>query len=140
MLNFDIGLQRQLVSAALDDFSPNDALPDSHGGQYGETPTIWREAVIEFVGAMLTAGLIAPLPGLEGYPCRTPEEICNMLRFGETEMGLDAETLWDAIHFAGTEKLATIMREIGLATWEARSGSPSPALKKALAGMGLVAV
>jgi hypothetical protein len=139
MLSFDIVMQQQLVSAVLDDFSPNDALPDSHGGQYGEAPAIWREAVIEFVGAMLTAGLIAPLPGLEGYPGKTPEEICNMLRFGETERGLDAETLWDVIHFAGTEKLVTIMREIGLATWEAKSSIPSPALKKALGGMGLVA-
>jgi len=139
MLNFDVGLQRQLVSAVLDDFSPNDALPDSHGGQYGETPSVWRETVIEFVGAMLAAGLIAPLPGKDGYADKSPQEICDILRCGDPKGGLDAELLWDVIHFAGTEKLATMMREMGLATWEARNGGISTALKTALTGMGIVA-
>ena len=38
MLEFNIDIQKQLISAALDDFTPNSAFPNLHGGQFGDTP------------------------------------------------------------------------------------------------------
>jgi hypothetical protein len=138
MLKFDMALQQQLIFAVLDDFSANDCLPSLHCGQYGDTPTIWRDAVIEFLGDSLAAGLIAPLASGDGYASKTPQEICDMLRLGDLSNGLDAELVWDVIHFSGTEKLVTMLRGLGLATWEARSASLSPALKTALTQLRLV--
>ncbi|MEH6461365.1 hypothetical protein, partial [Chitinimonas sp. JJ19] len=82
MLNFDAAFQSQVIVAALDDFTPNAVLPNLHGGQYGDSPGAWREAVIEFIRSMLSAGLIAPLPGRGGYDSKNTQEICEILLFG----------------------------------------------------------
>ena len=40
----EIAFQRQLIIASLDDFTPNAALPNVHGGQYGLSVELWKSA------------------------------------------------------------------------------------------------
>ena len=139
MLIYDAALQEQLIYAVLDEFTPNDALPQLHGGEYGSTPELWRDTVIEFVRVMLEAGLIAPVGGEDGYADSSFEEIINMLRFGDPENGFDTESFWCVIQFFGTEKLRKLMGDLGLASWDKLHTELSPALKDALVEMGVVA-
>lgn len=67
MIEFDIEVQRQIISFGLDDSSPNGMLPNVHGRQYGEAPDHWRRDVISLAYSMLMAKLIIPLPGIENY-------------------------------------------------------------------------
>lgn len=138
MLKFNIDVQKQIISAALDDFSPNAMLPNMHGGQYGDTPQKWREDVITLVCCMLMADLITPLSGLEGYHAKSVEEIRDLLRHGDLDNGLDVELVWDVIHFAGTQKLLELLQDLQLNSWEAMHASLSPSLGESLAEMKVV--
>ena len=138
MLRFDTQIQRQVISAALDDFSPNDTLEGLHGGQYGDSPDTWREAVIEFIESMLLTRLIAPLQGRENYKSKSAQEIRELLRQGDPGNGLDTDVLWDAMHFSGTDKLVELLQGMGLASWEAAGGNLSSPLKVALAHLNVV--
>lgn len=138
MLEFDNELQKQIITASLDDFSPNSALSNTHGGQDGNTPHIWREAVLEFIHDMLIAGLIAPLPGQENYQKKSAEEIVKMLRSGDAENGFDAEFTWNVIYFTGTEKLSQLLQDLKLNSWESMNFGLSLPLGKALSEMKVV--
>jgi len=140
MIKFDIEVQRQIISAGLDDFSPNAMLPKIHGGQYGETPEEWRKEVVSLVFLMLAAGLITPLPGIEGYQSKSSEEIRDLLQQGDSENGLDVDLVWDVIHFSGTQKLLELLRMFQLDTWESMHSELSLSLGKDLAEMNVVCI
>ncbi|HEX7687096.1 MAG TPA: hypothetical protein VF453_05295 [Burkholderiaceae bacterium] len=138
MLEFNIDIQKQLISAALDDFTPNSAFPNLHGGQFGDTPDAWREAVVTFIQDMVAAGLIAPLAGREGYQAKSAQQIAELLRNGDPETGLDSDLLWDVMHFAGTAKLADLLHALSLDDWQARSAGPCVDLARRLGEIGAI--
>ncbi|MFZ6759279.1 hypothetical protein ACO0K9_18905 [Undibacterium sp. Ji50W] len=138
MLKFDTDIQRQIISANLDDFSANAMLPNVHGGQYGVTPQKWRADVISLTYSMLAAGLIAPLPGLEAYHGKSFEEIRRVLQHGDSENGFDVDLVWDVIHFAGTKKLHELLEKLHLDSWQAMRAELSPVLCNILAEMHVV--
>lgn len=140
MIKFDVEIQRQIILAGLDDFSPNVMLPKIHGGQCGETPKEWRKEVVSFVFIMLAAGLIAPLPGVEGYQSKSSEEIIDILQQGDSENGLDVDLVWDVIHFSATQKLLELLRIFQLNTWESMHSELSLSLGKDLAEMNVVCI
>ncbi len=140
MIKFDIEVQRQIISLGLDDFSPNAMLPKVHGGQYGETPEEWRKDVVSLACGMLAAGLVIPLPGIEGYQGKSSMEIRDLLQQGDSENGLDADLVWDVIHFSGTQKLLELLLMFELNNWQATHSGLSQSLGKALAEMDVVCV
>ena len=109
MVTFDIDIQKQLIYASLDDFSANAALPNVLGGQYGATSDAWRQVVIQFVCDAVRAGLIAALPGKEGYHLKSVDGLRDLLSHGDINNGLDVSLLWDVIHFAGTKSLRDVL-------------------------------
>jgi hypothetical protein len=117
MLDFNIHVQRQLIVAALDDFTPNGALPKVLGGQYGDSASLWREAVIDLVQDLLGKGLIKPLPGRQEYHLMSTSEIEGILRNGDRRNGFDVSLVWNVIVFQGTPKLRAVLDKAGLATW-----------------------
>ena len=127
-----------MITASLDDFSPNSVLPNTCGGQYGSSPEIWRRAVIQFVRQMLAAGFITPIYCREGYHLMRSDEICRLLEYGDCINGLDVELIWDVLYFGGTPKLTEFLKENNLGSWEALNGELSQSLGKALSDMGIV--
>lgn len=140
MIKFDIEVQREMISAALDDFTPNAMLPKIHGGQYGETPEEWRKEVVLLVFLMLATGLITPLAGIEGYQSKSSEKIRDILLLGDSENGLDVDLVWDVIHFSGTQKLLDLLSMFQLNNWEAMHSELSLSLGKSLAEMNVVCI
>ena len=140
MIEFDIEVQRQIISFGLDDFSPNAMLPNVKGGQYGESPDEWRRDVVSLACCMLTAELIVPLPGIENYQEKTAQEITNFLLQGDPEGGLDVDLVWDVMHFAGTPKLLELLRVHELNGWQAMDSELSMPLGQVLAGIDVVAM
>lgn len=138
MTKFKLELQQQIIRAALDDFSPNAMLPATNGGQFGETPTEWRKAVVSLVRSLVAAELITPISGLENYQDKSSEEIARLLEVGDPDNGFDAELVWDIMHFFGTPKLRALMKELALDSWDALQSGLSLPLGKALAEMHVV--
>ncbi|MFZ6720199.1 hypothetical protein [Undibacterium sp. Ji49W] len=138
MLKFDIAIQRQVITANLDDFSPNAMLPNVHGGQYGMTPQKWRTDVISLTCGMLAAELIEPLPGMEAYHGKHFEKIREILQHGDAENGFDVDLTWNVIHFYGTKKLHDLLEKLQLDSWEAIHDELSPSLGNILAEMHVV--
>lgn len=112
----------------------------SHGGQYGETPEEWRKDVISFACDMSAAGLVMPLPGIENYQGKSSAEIRDLLQQGDLENGLDADLVWDVIHFSGTQKLLELLRMFELNNWQATHSGLSQSFGRALAEMDVVRV
>jgi hypothetical protein len=139
MIEFNIEVQRQIISFGLDDFSPNAMLPNVHGGQYGKTPDEWRRDVVSLGYCMLMADLVIPLPGVENYQEKTPREIRDFLLQGDPESGLDIDSVWDVMHFVGTPKLHDLLRILELNNWEAMHSELSPPLAQVLVEMDVVA-
>lgn len=137
---FNEEIQRQVVALGLDDFSPNAMLPNLYGGQYGITPEKWRKNVVEFVGSMLEAGLIAAIPGIEAYQEKNADEITRILTEGDEGNGLDVDLVWDVIHFFGTQDLNVLLKTNGLNDWSALDAELSPSLGRALAEKNIVVI
>jgi len=129
MPSFGIDSQAQLIVAHLDDFTPNGALPNFEGGQYGQRHEIWRSAVVNFIYEMHRAGLIEPFPGIESYEQLSSEDIKNSLIYGDRVNNIDVELLWDSMHFSGTELLGEILRSCRLDSWDALASDLSMELK-----------
>jgi hypothetical protein len=140
MIEFDIEVQRQIISFGLDDSSPNGMLPNVHGGQYGAAPDHWRRDVISLAYSMLMAELIIPLPGIENYQERTSQEIKDFLLQGDPENGLDVDLVWDVMHFVGTPKLLELLRVHKFDGWEAMHSELSLPLGQVLVGMNVVVI
>ncbi|MCY0911386.1 hypothetical protein [Massilia antarctica] len=138
MIKFDRNVQRQITVLGLDDASPNSTLPNVHGGQYGATPSEWRESVFLLICAMLDAELIRPHPDIDSYQGKSSEEIRKLLAQGDPENGFDADLIWDVMHFNGTEKLVELLRKFDLNEWTAITAELSLPLGKALAKMNVV--
>jgi hypothetical protein len=140
MVTFDIDIQRQLICAALDDFSANAALPNVLGGQYGATSDAWRQLVMQFICDAVKAGIIVALPGKEGYDLKSADELRDLLSHGDINNGLDASLLWDVIHFAGTKVLRDILSSYQLDNWNAMNSALSLELGRTLSDMRVVQV
>lgn len=137
MIKFDKNVQRQVIVLGLDDASPNSMLSKVHGGEYGATPSEWRESVLLFICAMLDAQLISPHPEIEDYQRKTSGEIRTLLEQGDPENGFDADIIWDVMHFNGTERLVALLRELDLNEWAVIDTELSLPLAKALAEMNV---
>lgn len=140
MLDFEIYLQRQVITLGLDDASPNSLLPHTYGGQFGAKSDAWKEAVIDFICAMLAAGLVALLPGQHEYERRSVGEIAAFLRNGDAEHGVDAELFWDVAYFDGTKKLRALLKSLNLDSSDALNFELSAALGKALEEMSVTSI
>lgn len=138
MNKFNSDVQRQIIAFGLDDFSPNAMLPNVHGGQYGATPWKWRESVVSLACAMLAAGLIRPIDGIENYNGKSSDEIRNLLQGGDSRNGLDVDLVWDVIHFFGTEKLLALLRKLELNDWDSMNAGMSLPLSEALVELNVV--
>lgn len=134
MLDFDVNVQKQLVVAVLDDFCPNAALPHLHGGQFGSTPNLWRDAVVQFLSESLTTGLIEVLPTAQRYSQKSAAEVRRLLIEGDIENGLGLELVWQVIYFQGTGKLRAMLEECQLDSWDAMSAEVSQRLGRMLSG------
>jgi hypothetical protein len=119
MINFDINVQNQLILAAMDDFTPNSALPNYKGGQFGENSGEWKSAVIDFIYYSMENNLIIALSGYEGYHLLGPDQIRCILMDGDVINGFDVSYLWDIIHFTGSPKLKRLLCQLKLGNWEA---------------------
>lgn len=138
MNTFNSDVQRQIIAFGLDDFSPNAILPNVYGGQYGVTPWEWRESVVSLTCAMLAAGLVRPIDGIENYHGKSSDEIRNLLQVGDSKNGLDVDLVWDVIHFSGTEKLLQLLRKLELNDWDSMNAGMSLPLGQALAELNVV--
>ncbi|MBN3762449.1 hypothetical protein [Burkholderia sp. Ac-20365] len=116
----EIDYQRQLIASCLDDFSPNAALPHVYGGQYGQSPEMWKRAVVEFLCVNVRCGL---LEATHRKDISTDDDsvlsLENLLTNGDTENQLDAEIVWNAMYFNSTCKLDEILERFNLRTWDA---------------------
>jgi len=109
--------QQQLIYASLDDFNPNSALPYLHGGQFSENSAEWREAVIDFLCTNLECGLLelvhySSFKGKDGA-----DWLRNVLNNGYEDKGMDAEILWNALYFTGSERLVAVVSKFGMHDW-----------------------
>lgn len=137
MIFFNIDIQRQVIAAALDDFSPNAALPNLKGGPYGDSPDLWRQDVVEFITNMIQAGLLVPLPGNAGYEKMSAEELKSLL-LNEFIENSEAEIIWDALYLSATNKLIALVKKLQLYNWDAMHQLLCPQLGDALAQMHVV--
>ncbi|SOZ09867.1 conserved protein of unknown function (plasmid) [Cupriavidus taiwanensis] len=120
-----IDYQRQLIFAGLEDFTPNSALPNVLGGQYGTNPVAWRQAVIDFICRNVAADLLE----IVSYPGKPTEmgapRVRALLISGDESRGLDENIIWDAIYFTGTTKLKSRLKSFGLLSWDALNAEKS---------------
>ncbi|NHZ93891.1 hypothetical protein F2P45_33575 [Massilia sp. CCM 8733] len=137
MIKFDRDVQRQVIVLGLDDASLSSMLSKVHGGEYGATPSEWRESVFLFICAMLDAELISLHPEIDDYQGKASGEIRTLLEQGDPENGFDADIIWDVMHFNGTEKLVALLRKLDLNEWAAIDAELSLPLGEALAEMNI---
>ncbi|NKJ49572.1 hypothetical protein CIC12_23130 [Burkholderia sp. SG-MS1] len=117
----EIDYQKQLVVSGLDDFSPNAALSQVHGGQFGLTPGLWRQAVVDFLRINVHAGLLEGTHRKEISGEAGARLLENLLNFGDKANSMDAEILWNALYFNATPKLAELLSGFHLDSWDALS-------------------
>jgi hypothetical protein len=120
--------QQQLIFAALDDFTPNAALPNLFGGQYGSNPDAWKQAVLEFLCINLKCGLIEATHRPEISQRRDVPALKDILTKGDMENGLPVDIAWDALYFNGTEMLIAILESVNMRTWDAVALGADPRL------------
>jgi hypothetical protein len=137
-MKFDISLQKQLIIAVLDDFTPNGILPSVFGGQYGDDFNNWKKSVMEFILTFYKVKLLEILPCKEGYHNFSTVEIEALLNFGDYENGIDNETLWDILYFRGTNNLNNILDNLDLNSWDAFNGKLCPQFCEKLMQIGIV--
>lgn len=130
MKNFDIYIQKTLIYSTLDDFTPNGALAEYLGGQFGDNFEEWSEAVIEFITTLWRLELICVIPGLDFYKALNSEQIEFLLRNGDKVRNFSAHAMWDIICFYGTPKLREIINSCGLYGWDALEADLCPRLGK----------
>ncbi|KPF68407.1 hypothetical protein IP84_10240 [beta proteobacterium AAP99] len=131
-MDFHQALQSQLIRLSLDDSSLIEMLPELHGGQYGPTPSAWREAVMACVRTLLRRGLIKVLT----RKSMSDEDVEQLLRACEEDADEDREMLWHSTYFVATEKLCELLRCHGLDDWTALDGAVVPAVVEAASGEG----
>ncbi|TKC81420.1 hypothetical protein FAZ69_27700 [Trinickia terrae] len=116
--------QQQLIVAGLDDFTPNAALPNFWGGQYGANPEVWKQAVLDFLCINLRCGLIEATHRPEISQHRDVQALKVILTQGDMENGLPADIVWDVLYFNGTEMLNAMLEGANMRTWDALALGP----------------
>lgn len=107
--------QKSLIIAALDYFSPNDLLSGAFGGQFGESLSLWREAVVEFLRVNIESGFIEFAKADKSLlPVDQQEFLCKLSQSNPHE---NVE-LWMAVRFESTERLDFLVASHGLLSWE----------------------
>ncbi|WP_133117894.1 hypothetical protein [Burkholderia ubonensis] len=114
----EIDYQKQLIVSGLDDFSPNAALSQVLGGQFGSNSELWRQAVIEFLCINVRANLLE---------CTNRKEISGdagaillreLLNFGDKKNNIDSEIIWNVLYFSATQNLECMLNKFQLNSWD----------------------
>lgn len=111
--------QRQLIVASLDDFTPNAALPNFLGGQFGPTPESWKQEVIAFLCANIECGLIEATHRPEIATRRDIHALRSLLTEGDDGNHIPVDILWNTLYFNGTDKLKVMLEAVNIRTWDA---------------------
>lgn len=117
--------QQQLIVASLDDFTPNAALPNFMGGQFGPTPESWKQEVIAFLCANIECGLIEATHRPEIATDRDIHALRSLLTEGDVENDIPVDILWNALYFNGTDKLKVMLEAVNMRCWEAVTLGPN---------------
>jgi hypothetical protein len=115
----EIDYQRQLIVSSLDDFSPNAALPNVGGGQFGQSPDLWKREVIEFLCVNVRCGLLEATHRKDISASDGVHLLEDLLTNGDRENHLDADIVWNAMYFNSSPKLDEILERLRLRTWDA---------------------
>ncbi|MEM5436545.1 hypothetical protein [Paraburkholderia diazotrophica] len=115
----EIDYQRQLIVSSLDDFTPNAALPNVYGGQFGGSTDMWKRAVIEFLCVNVKCGLIEAIHRKELSANEGAHRLKNILICGGDENHIDMDIVWNALYFNSTPRLDEILERLNMRTWEA---------------------
>ncbi|MGF6573834.1 hypothetical protein ABH945_005955 [Paraburkholderia sp. GAS333] len=122
MISFpEINYQKQLVVSGLDDCSPNAALSQVHGGQFGSTPELWKLAVVDFLRINVHVGLLEGTHRKEISGEAGARLLDNLLNFGGKANSMDAEIFWNGLYFNATPKLEELLSVFHLDGWDALS-------------------
>lgn len=121
-----ISYQRQLIYAALDDFTPISALSDYAGGPFGDNSMEWRHAVVEFLCVNLACGLLK-LNDYLGKPSIVDAKLVEgYLTNGDVSRGFNVDEIWNILYFVGTEKLTDNLARRNLLSWDAMDMEGNP--------------
>jgi len=120
--------QQQLIVANLDDFTPNAALPNYLGGQFGSQAEAWKHAVIDFLCVNVKCGLIEATHKPEIAERRDVSMLRKLLNDGDEKNHMPVDVLWNTLYFNGTKKLSEFLDEEIMRTWEAVKLEPRPYL------------
>jgi hypothetical protein len=120
--------QQQLIVASLDDFTPNAALPNYLGGQFGAQAEAWKCGVIDFLCINVKCGLIEATHRPEVADRRDVLALRKLLKDGDEKNHMPVDILWNALYFNGTVKLSALLDKEGMRTWEAVKLGPHPDL------------
>lgn len=115
----EIDYQKQLVVSGLDDFSPNAALSNVYGGQFGPTPGLWKQAVIDFLCINVRVGFLEGTHRKEISGETGAVLLNDLLNFGDKRNNIDPEILWNVLYFNATPKLAQVLSGFHLDSWDA---------------------
>ncbi|WP_423761291.1 hypothetical protein [Burkholderia sp. NLJ2] len=113
----EIDYQKQLVVSGLDDFSPNGALSQVLGGQFGSTPELWRKAVIDFLCINVRVGMLECVHRKEISGESGAILLRELLDFGDRENNFDVEVIWNVLYFSATPELVAVLRKFNLNDW-----------------------
>ncbi|WP_147432314.1 hypothetical protein [Pararobbsia silviterrae] len=114
-----IDYQQQLIFASLDDFTPNDALSNYLGGQFGWNTEIWRQAVIEFLCINIKCELIELTHHAIVMARSKSTSLKDLLIHGDPTNNISIDILWNALYFNGTSKLTKILEDLDMHNWNA---------------------
>lgn len=107
--------QKSLIIAALDYFSPNDLLSNAFGGQFGQSLSLWKQSVVEFLRVNIECGFIEFAKADKSLlPVSQQEFLCKLSQSNPHE-NVD---LWMAVRFESTERLNLLVASHGLLSWE----------------------
>ncbi|MFP3586443.1 hypothetical protein SCB29_22665 [Paraburkholderia sp. SIMBA_055] len=115
----EIDYQRQLITAGLDDFSPNAALPGVYGGQFGQNPDMWKREVIEFLCVNVRCGLLEATHRKDISGNDGARLLADLLTNGDKDNHFDTDIVWSATYFNSSRKLDEILERLNLRTWDA---------------------
>ncbi|WP_413197064.1 hypothetical protein [Pararobbsia alpina] len=114
----EIDYQQQLLFASLDDFTPNAALPNYRGGQYGPDHDGWRRGVVDFICLNVACGLLVPTHRGDLVRNRGDDAIRNVLLHGDANAQMPVDTLWNALYFNATAALSSLVDRHNMRNWQ----------------------
>lgn len=105
--------QSSLIYVALEPCSAVYFLPNYLGGQFGESPSQWKSAVVEFLIRNLLANLIKP--DSPEFHHLNAEEICKIYSDSKPEISTE---IWMGVQFNSTKLLDELLKNEGLYSWD----------------------